>query len=189
VSRLLIRTTYAGEFTMNVLRFSAPMFGTMMSGQTKKMMVYFPIKAQHPELQLDVIFASQAEYRAFQNFVRTHHLNALTNYVEPGVTLFWPARNIMNWTGLIHSFKAGGERFHYAERASFAIELIDSFVSQRTFVVSQAPLFDTVYGAGSPDGMFVPPDVSPGTPSPNSPFPGGGQVPLPPVPPKGPINV
>jgi hypothetical protein len=185
VSRLLIRTTYAGEFTMNVLRFSAPMFGTMMSGQTKKMMVYFPIKAQHPELQLDVIFASQAEYRAFQNFVRTHQLNALTNYVEPGVTLYWPARNIMNWTGLIHSFKAGGERFHYAERASFAIELIDSFVSQRTFVVSQAPLFDTIYGMGSPDGVFVPATDTPGAPPP---FP-GGKVPLPAPPNPGPINV
>jgi hypothetical protein len=167
MSQLVITTTYAGTFTMNVLQFSAPMFGTMMSGQTKKKIVYFPIKAQQPQLELEVIFASVADYNGFQAFVRATQLNALTNDIEPGVTLTWPQRNILNWTGVIRNFQAGGERFVYAPKARFVIDLIDCFVSSRTTIASQAPIFDTVYGLGSPDGvMKIPtPPVSgqPGT--------------------------
>lgn len=181
MSRLVIKTTYAGNFTMNVLKFSAPMFGTMLSGQAKKAIVYFPIKAQHPELQLSVIFASVNEYMNFQAFVRASQLNALTNDIEPGVTLWWPQRNITNWTGVIRNFRGGGERFVYAPKAQFTVDLVDSFVSTRTTISSIAPIFDTVYGLGSPNGVFKPlPSDLPGTP---------GQVPLGPgVPgPSGPI--
>jgi hypothetical protein len=157
MSRLVIKTTYAGDFTMNVLKFSAPMFGTMLSGQTKRATMYFPIKAQQPELELDVIFVSVAEYMRFQDFVRATQLNGLSNDVEPGITLWWPQRNITNWTGVIRNFRAGGERFVYAPKARLTIDLIDSFVSTRTTITSVAPIFDTVYGLGMPDGVFKPP--------------------------------
>jgi hypothetical protein len=78
---------------------------------------------------------------------------------------------------VIKSFQGGGERFVYAPRARFSVDLIDSFVSTRTTIASQAPIFDTVYGLGSPDGMLQIPTTPsvPGTvqlPSPNT----GGSV-------------
>lgn len=170
MSKLMIRTAYAGEFSMNVLQFSAPMFGTMMSGQTKRAIAYFPIKAQQTELELDVIFASVADYMGFQAFVRATHLNALVNDLEPGVTLWWPQRNITNWTGVIRSFKGGGERFVYAPRARFTIDLVDSFVSKRTTVMSLSPGFDILYGTGLADSQIKMPDGVPSQP---------GTVPLP----------
>jgi hypothetical protein len=174
MSQLVIRTTYAGQFTMNVLQFSAPMFGTMMSAQTKKKVVYFPIKAQQPQLELDVIFASIADYLGFQAFVRATQLNALNNDIEPGITLWWPQRNITNWTGLIRGFQGGLDRFTYAPRARFTVDLIDCFVSTRITVASQAPLFDTVYGLGSPDGVFKIPATTPPPGTINLPGSGGG---------------
>ena len=165
MSQLLIRTTFGGQFYVNVTRFSSPVFGTMISAQTKTMMVHFPIKAQQPELQFDVIFASVADYQAFQGFVRSSHLNALYNDVEPGVILWWPQRGILNWTGTIRQFAGGGQRFVYAPKARFTVDLVDSFVSRRTVVNSQPPKFATVYGAGSPDGIFKPPSQSATGPS------------------------
>jgi hypothetical protein len=154
---MVVRTTYAGERSLNVLKFSSPIFGTMMSAQTKKMAVYFPIKAQQPEIEFEVIFKSVAEYNDFQQFVRTTQLNGLTNDTDPGVTLWWPQRGILNWTGTIKNFVGGGERFVYAPKAQFTVDLVDSLVSRRTTVNSIAPIFDTIYGLGMPDGLLAAP--------------------------------
>jgi hypothetical protein len=183
MSQLYVRTTYAGQFALNVLNFQSPLFGTMMSAQTKRMAVYFPIKAQQPEIEFEVIFASVGDYQAFQDFVRTTQLNALSNDTEPGVTLWWPQRNILNWSGTIRQFAGGGQRFVYAPRARFVVDLVDSLTSQRTTVSSTAPIFDTVFGLGSPEGEMQLPNTSgdtggaPGlvTPPPSPALPGLGQ--------------
>ena len=157
MSKLHVRSTYAGEILLNVTRFSSPIFGTMLGAQTKTKAVYFPIKAQQPEIEFQVQFNSYASFTAFQNFIRTHQKNALTNDTDPGVTLYWPERGILNWTGLIKNFNAGAERFVYAPTTKFVVDLVDSLVSRRTMIKSRAPIFDTVYGLGMPDGVLSPP--------------------------------
>lgn len=157
MSKLYVRTTYAGQFAMNVTRFHSDIFGTMMGAQTKKMMVYFPIRTNQARIEFDVQFASNGDYLGFQDFVRTTQRNGLSNDAEPGVTLYWPERSILNWSGIIKEFVGGASRFVYAPRAKFAVELVDSLTSVRTVVSSIAPIFDTVYGLGSPEGLLKPP--------------------------------
>lgn len=157
MSQMLVRTTYAGQRSLNVLRFSSPIFGTMVGAQTKRMAVWFPIKTQQPEIEFEVIFNSVAAYNDFQQFVRITQLNGLVNDGDPGVTLWWPQRGILNWTGVIKNFVGGGKRFVYAPRALFTVDLVDSLVSRRTTVNSIAPIFDTVYGLGMADGLLSAP--------------------------------
>lgn len=159
---LLVRTTYAGEFKLNVTDFQSSLTATMMDAQTRKYMVYFPVKTQQPDIEFNVQFASINDYLGFQAFVRTTHLNALANSLEPGITLWWPERNILNWSGVIRGFAGGLSRFNYAPRARFTVDLIDSLVSSRTQTTSTAPLFDTIYGWGSSEGVMKPPTAASG---------------------------
>jgi hypothetical protein len=162
VSKLLVRTSYAGEFALNVLAFQSSLFGTMMGAQTKNYMVYFPVKCQQPDVEFSVQFASIADYEGFQNFARVTQKAALINSLEPTVALFWPQRNILNWTGTIRNFEGGLDRFTYAPAANFTVDLVDSLVSMRTQITSVAPLFDTVYGWNTPQGeLALPGGVSP----------------------------
>jgi hypothetical protein len=155
MSQLLIRTSYAGEFALNVIDFHSELYGTMMSGQTRNYMVYFPVKCQQPDIEFEVQFASRNDYIGFQEFVRTTQKAALVNSLEPGVTLYWPQRNILNWTGTIRGIQGGLDRFSYAPKAKFGVDLIDSLVSVRTQIVSTAPIFDTVYGWGTEQGEMA----------------------------------
>ena len=151
---MLVRSSYAGTFALNVVAFNSPLYGTMMSGQTRNYMVYFPVKCQEPDIEFDVQFASILDYEGFQAFVRTVQKGALINALEPGVTLYWPERNILNWSGTIRNFIGGLSRFQYAPRAKFAVDLVDSMVSVRTQIQSLAPIFDTIYGWGSSQGVL-----------------------------------
>ena len=146
-------------FKLNVLSFSSPIFGTMASAQTREMEMHFPIKSIQPELKLDVQFASEEEYEDFQRFVRGHQQRALFNPNPVNVvTLNWPERDIDNWTGVIKAFRAGGERWVFAPRASFIVDLIDSMVSSRTDIASLASSWRTIFGEGmGPGAVLAPP--------------------------------
>ena len=149
-------------FKLNVTSFSSPIFGTLFSAQTQRMEMHFPIRAAQPELKLDVVFRSEAEYESFQRFVRGHQQRALYNPSSANVVwLNWPERDIDNWTGVIRQFKAGGERRNPAPHASFVIDLIDSMVSSRTDIISLVPTWQTIFGQGmGPDAVLSPPSQS-----------------------------
>jgi hypothetical protein len=108
----------------------------MRSAQTRSQMQYFPIKAYQPEIQFTVIFTSEKEWEAFQRFIRENQVRAQSTRGRPGVTLNWPERSIVNWTGLVTKFKAGGMRYNYTPRATFTVQLVESLVSNETKVSS-----------------------------------------------------
>lgn len=145
MSKLLLKTGIYGTFEMNVLSFNSPIFGTIVPVQTKTIAQYFPIKANQPEIQFDVIFRNEREYERFQRFVRATQQFALTAQA-PQITLSWPERNIINWTGVIKHLRAGGMRMNYTPRAVFVVDLVDSLVSQRTSFSSMAAPFAAVIG-------------------------------------------
>lgn len=142
------------SYDLNVLAFTAPIRANITTVQTRLMTQHFPVKVDQPEVEFDVIFRSEQEFEKFQAFVRAHQLKALTNFTHPGVTLFWPERDIRNWTGLIKQFVAGGARRNYAPHAKINISLIDSFVAKRTDVMSAVSVWQTIVGQGMLDGIL-----------------------------------
>jgi hypothetical protein len=156
MSKLRIYNTH-GKWDLNVMSFISPMNASINSVQVKRMMHHFPIKINQPALQLSVIFRSEAEYESFQKFVRESQQDAIAN--ERILTINWPERNINNWTGVIKTFRAGGQRWNPAPRAQIEIELIDSMVSIRTDLQTQtANLWQAIYGVGMKNGVLEPPD-------------------------------
>lgn len=153
MSQLALTNTRYGTRKLNVLSFNSPITGQLGAAQTKTRMQYFPIKALQPELQLDVIFRSEAEYQNFQRYVRDVQVDAQRSG-DPSVKLWWPERSIYNWTGIIKDFRAGGRRANYAPRAQFVIELVDSLVSERTNVSSLASSWQEVFGVNTPGGVL-----------------------------------
>ena len=143
MSRLTI-TTSGREFKMNVTAFSSQVYGSISSAQTRTVAVHFPMKISQPDIQFDVVFSSQKEYEDFQKFVRQHQQQAL--HTSRLLTLNWPERNIFGWTGVIKQFRAGGERFVYAPRARFVVDLVNSMVSARTDLASMATPWQTIFG-------------------------------------------
>lgn len=144
MSQLQIRTNNFGNFSLNVIAFSSPLSGTIGGTQVKKMKLWYPIKANQPEINFDVQFVGEQDYELFQKFVRESQQWALTASY-PMVTLNWPERNINNWTGLILNFNAGGMRFNYAPRAQFTVSLVDSYVSQYTQASSIGAVFENSF--------------------------------------------
>lgn len=155
MSKLSLANNQA-TWSLNVIQFSSPIFGALSSAQTKTMAMHFPIRANQPEIQFDVIFPSENEYEQFQRFVRAHQQDALTNLNL--LTLNWPERNINNWTGVIKIFQSGGKRFNFAPRASFAVDLVDSMVSSRIGLVADELNWRAIYGEGmGADSVLSPP--------------------------------
>lgn len=140
MSHLYIKTGAFGTFKMNVLKFSSPMSGAISSMQTKTIVQHFPIKANQPDIEFDVIFRNEKEYERFQKYVRATQQNALWAAV-PEITLWWPERGINNWSGFIKEFRAGGKRRNYAPQAHFTVDLVESLVSQKTLFHSVASSF------------------------------------------------
>lgn len=140
MSQLQVLTDTAGNFKLNVLAFSSPIFGSINGVQTKDMKVWYPIKANQPEVSFDVQFIDEKDYEAFQKLVRDSQRWAL-NAPRPMVHLNWPERNINNWSGLITEFQAGGMKGNPAPRAKFTVYLFDSYISQYSEMASIAPKF------------------------------------------------
>ena len=152
MSQLQIATNNFGNFRLNVLSFSSPIFGSINGVQTKRTMRWYPIKANQPEIQFDVQFIDERDYETFQKLVRNSQVWSLTAPPEaprPMVNLNWPERNINNWSGLITKFQAGGMRANPAPRASFTVYLFDSFISQYSELASIAPTFTQYFSFAS----------------------------------------
>lgn len=143
MSRMTI-SALGREYKMNVTAFSSQVYGSINSAQTRRSQVHFPMKISQPDIQFDVIFPSQKDYEDFQKFVRNHQQQTLNT--TRLLTLNWPERNIFGWTGMIKQFRAGGERFTYAPRARFVVDLVNSMVSARTDLASSAAPWGTIYG-------------------------------------------
>ena len=146
MSQLRVTFPADGDFYLNVLTFTSPVFGEMNSAQTKHQIQYFPIKVLQPEIRFEVIFPNEKTYEQFQKCVRTNQVNAQSD-TNPGVTLNWPERNIKDYTGLITGFKAGGMRRNYTPRAQFVVELVDSMVSSKFTMSSISPSMITGLGS------------------------------------------
>lgn len=141
------------SYTLNVVEFSANIAATISSFQVQAHQHHFPIRVDQPDLTLTVIFPTESEKVDFQNFVRSHQMNALTlNTSPPWVTLWWPERNIDNWTGYITNYNAGSQRFDVAPGVSFGVALVDSMVSKRTTISSSGATFSSVFGPQVPWG-------------------------------------
>jgi hypothetical protein len=140
--------TITGQSTvhnLNVIAFQSPVYGQINSVQTKTEAVHFPIKLAQPSMQLDVQFANETDFETFQKFVRNHQTQLSSNS-SALLTLNWPERSIINNTGFIPSFKAGGMRWNVAPRARFEIALITSMASGQTDLASTAANWQAIYG-------------------------------------------
>lgn len=156
MSRLVVRSRSLGQsFELNCLQFSSPIVASIGSSQTRTQMRHFPVKVNQAEIDFLVQFASEPDYERFQEFVRRTQQRALVNARYPGVTLSWPERGIRNWTGVIKSIRAGGMRFNPAPRATFSVSLIESSVSQRSFINTVASDWRTIFGLGTLAGELA----------------------------------
>lgn len=153
---MLLRGHGGARFELNVTQFRAPMSAQVVSVQTRSMAHHFPIRAGQPDVQFTVQFASLAEKHAFQDFVRSHQLNARQakhNRGWPGdgsVRLTWPERDIVNWTGYVVNMPVREARYEYAPRVTFGVSLMDSMLSSRTTDTSLGGDFWTIAGAQIP---------------------------------------
>jgi len=163
MSFLEIRSPALGaRFKVNCTAFTTTLYSQMSSVQTKTMLQHFPVKAMQPEVTFDLHFRNERNFEEFQKFVRRHQLAALHSYPKPEVALWWPERDITDWTGLIKDFRAGGQRFNPAPRARLTVDLIDSVYTRRSATSSLAASIWGVAGYGSPSGMMsLPMDLTP----------------------------
>lgn len=146
MSQMLLSGAYFNDIYLNVLSFSSPIFQQFVSAQTKHMIVHFPIKTNQPSISFAVQFSNERDYETFQRFVRKHQIVSVGEGQKvPEIFISWPERN-MNFTGFIKKFQAGGKRFNVAPRAQFSVDLIKSFVSEKTNVSSRGTPFTNVYG-------------------------------------------
>lgn len=156
----LIITGQSTSYAMNVIAFSSPIYGQINTAQTKSLAVHFPIKMSQPVLQFDVQFSSEQTYQAFQAFVRNHQQQLSTNATAL-LTFTWPVRAILNFTGFISQFQAGGKRFNPAPRARFVVNLVDSYITARTNMASLAANWRSIYGGiGLPNGVLAAPTAA-----------------------------
>lgn len=161
MSQLYLRAPLVGaSWKLNVTSFNTTLFSQISSVQTRIMQQHFPVKAQQPAVEFQVVFGSEKDFESFWKFVRSHHQAALADFSKrPEVTLWWPEREIKNWTGFITEFRAGGARRNPAPHARLSVDLVDSMFSVRTDLASSVPNWIQVAGYGSPDGMFSLPSL------------------------------
>lgn len=153
MSQLLLKGHNGARFKLNVTQFRSPMSASITSAQTRKMMHHFPIRAGQPDIQFTVHFRSIDDHHKFRDFVREHQLNTHSvnyNTREGMVTLLWPERDIINWTGYITSMPGRDVRFEYAPKITFGVSLVDSLLSERTIDYSRGNGFWNVAGPQIP---------------------------------------
>lgn len=181
MSRLVIKSV-DGSFTMNVVQFRSPMNAEITSVQTKAMQQHFPIRCGQPEIEFTCQFASLDERDRFQTFVRRHQILSQTNPDLYQVTLWWPERDIINWTGYLTLLPVSEKKFEWAPSVTFGVMLVNSMMSQKTTESSHGAAFSAIYGPQiapdlsliryAVDGLIQPPTVpSSQTQSPPAPRP------------------
>lgn len=162
----LCRLSFGGAidpFDVRVTDFESPLTGTMASAQTKEQIHHYPIRADQQSLRMSLVFRSTEEWSRFQDFVRASHMWAVRTVENPEVTIYWPERGMVNWTGLITALRAGDQRFNHAPKAQIEFLLVDSMLSQKTWSSSFGDefrkFFETDIGDPRP-GEWVPPPAS-----------------------------
>ena len=147
MSRLLLSSYDGREFTLNVTQFRSPMSAAINSVQTHTMLQHFPIRCGQPDIQFTVMFARKEDKTIFQAFVRDHQVLARDQGDEDRtVTLFWPERNINNWTGYISAFQVAERRFDQSPVVTFGVDLVESMMSVRTTVSSRGSGWTSIWG-------------------------------------------
>jgi len=174
MSKLIVRGHNGADFKLNVTQFRSSLSASINTVQTRKMSHHFPIRAGQPDIQFTVQFSSIEAHQNFRDFVRDHQRNTQTANYAPGstplsrgaVTLMWPERNIINWTGYIVNMPVREARFDYAPKVTFGVALMDSLLSQSTTGASLGGDFATIYGVQIPDYVPFDPlaDLIPPTP-------------------------
>lgn len=160
MSKMILRGHGGIRFELNVTQFRSPMSASINSVQTRTMAHHFPIRAGQPDIQFTVHFSSLDGKHKFVNFVRDHQRNTQRAQYTSGplergaVTLMWPERNILNWTGYIVSMPVSEPRFEYAPKVTFGVALLDSLMSTTTIQGSLGNSFWSVAGPQIP--AYVP---------------------------------
>lgn len=138
------------EHRMNVTQFRSPMNASINSVQTKTMLKHFPIRAGQPDINFTVQYNSMDDKHNFEGFVRQHQVSAQNRGLDAAVTLWWPERNIENWTGFIVQYTVNEKRFEVAPRATFGVSLVKSMMSDRTTLASRGIDVAKIFGIQIP---------------------------------------
>lgn len=175
MSQLILRGHRNAVFKLNITQFRSPMSATINSVQTRRMAHHFPIRAGQPDIQFTAHFANLDDKHQFQNFVRDHQRNTFdADYLSDSalsrgaVTLNWPERDIINWTGYITSLPVVEPRFEYAPKVTFGVTLLDSLMSTTTTQFSLGRSFWAVAGPQIPAWLAFDPEVDMTLPIPPS---------------------
>lgn len=165
MSHLYIYDHRSREFKMNVTQFRSPMNASINSVQTKSMAQHFPIRCGQPDINFTVQYASLEDKHAFEGFVREHQRTAATEK-DTEITLWWPERNIENWTGFITQYAVNEKRFETAPSATFGVSLYESMMSEKTTLASRGIDVTKIFGIQIPgyrgyrDTILVRPNFS-----------------------------
>ncbi|ASZ74705.1 hypothetical protein KHO57_gp199 [Mycobacterium phage Phabba] len=139
-------TDYKGrEFKMNVTQFRSPMQAQINSVQTRTMLAHFPIRSGQPDINFTVQYADLNDKHAFEGFVREHHVSTREDD-NTEVNLWWPERNIVNWTGHIMGYSVTEKRFETAPSATFGVQLVKSLMSEKTTLASRGADWRKILG-------------------------------------------
>jgi hypothetical protein len=150
MSQLQIYDKNSKSFKLNVTQFRSPMSATINSAQTKTMMQHFPIRCGQPDIQFTVQYASMDDKHAFEAFVRSHQLAAQADGNKGLLKLWWPERNMENWSGYICQYQVIEARFQTAPAATFGVSLVDSMMSVQTTIATRGISLNTILGIQIP---------------------------------------
>lgn len=153
MSKLILTGHNGARFELSVTQFRSPMSAQINTVQTRYMQQHFPIRAGQPDIQFTVHFSSVDDKHDFQTFVRDHQRNAQKALFEESgtVSLMWPERNIIDWSGYIVSMPVREARFEYAPKVTFGVSLVESLMTKRTFIGSYGSGFGSVIGPQIPE--------------------------------------
>lgn len=176
MSQLKIYAGQSREFSLNVTQFRSPMSASITSVQTKTMMQHFPIRSGQPDISFTVQYESLDAKHGFESFVRKHQQEtaSMTQDDAKSVTLWWPERNIENWTGYITQYQVREARFETAPKATFGVALVDSMMSVKTTIATRSVDVWKILGLQIPaykgyDDLIIVPPASPSSNTPINP--------------------
>lgn len=164
MSQMRMYCAGAGTLWVKVINFQSSLDGQVVSSQTKNALHHFPRKATHQNVTFQIVCRDSRELAIIQSFVERHQRFANTSPDLPEVMLWWPERNIIDWSGIIKKVEAGDKRFNVAPKISLTFELVDSLLSEKTWWSSR----------GEDYSKFFSNTIDP---------PGDWKQPLPPLPP------
>lgn len=153
VELLKVSSPAGGKMDWKVTAFTSPLTGTIMSAQLRDLESHYPIKASQQMLELQLQTSSVQEMHDIQEFIRRTQVGALGESA-PLMTMWWPVRNIENWTGIPMTVQAGGERFIQAATMNVRVQLVDSLISERTFTSSSGSPYENIVGTLIKDSLF-----------------------------------